>query len=90
MKVIHINKKKHRLGLFPTDWIPADSVYFTKLLEGVRLPVSGYKWIHRRGDDGVKMKFRIDSKRFVHVERNGVTALLYSEFTNYKSSNRKH
>lgn len=89
VKVSYVRKRLLRKGIFPTQYIPADSPYYASLLIGVPFPETGYKWIHRTGVDKVRMKFRIDSRRFVHVERNGVTVLLYSKYTHYKSSCRK-
>lgn len=89
VRVTYVRKRLRKQGIFPTQYIPADSPYYASVLIGVPFPETGYKWIHRIGVDKVRMKFRIDSRRFVHVERNGVTTLLYSKYTNYPSSCRK-
>lgn len=85
--VIHRKKHREHRGIFPTAFIPADSPYYASMVSGMVFPKVGYKWYHGKGCDGVRVKFRVDSRRFVHAERNGSTVLLYSVYKTYKSSN---
>lgn len=68
LEAVHRKRYRVRKGIFPTEFIPADSPYYSRMLVGLGFPKEGYKWYHGKGCDGVNVKFCVDSRRFVHAE----------------------
>ncbi|KAL5275621.1 hypothetical protein ACFFRR_001465 [Megaselia abdita] len=75
---IHKDPEMVHRYVYPTEYIPKDSSYYTELLQDVFFPRDGVKWIHTYGRDGALVHFRLGlAGESLVVHRNGVTVELY-------------
>lgn len=80
VKVTHECPEQINPKVFPTQFLPMDSPYFTKLIDDkMEFPEVDAKWYSRKAEDNQWVQFRVDSRRYVHVKRNGVTIPIYFE-----------